>query len=173
MRGMSTLTTAMTTTTIRLTAIMWPASVQETQKNYRMIVQNNLIEINNIFTMDQLYTAYINCKKGKKSINTLKFEENLFKLLFELNNGTYTISRALCFVVIKPKIREIWAIDFRDRVIHHLIRRKIESFYETKTFPFSFLNSSYANRKEKGTLKAVKKLENLIKTNSYYLKLDI
>lgn len=148
-----------------------------------MIVQNNLIEINNkgiinnIFTMDQLYTAYINCKKGKKSINTLKFEENieenLFKLLFELNNDTYEISRALCFVVIKPKIREIWASDFRDRVIHHLITRKIESFYETKTFPFSFLNSSYANRKEKGTLKAVKKLENLIKTNSYYLKLDI
>ena len=132
---------------------------------------------NNFFSICELYEAYCNCKKGKNSINSLKFEENLeenlFNLLDDLNNGTYTISRAICFVVEKPKIREIWASDFRDRVVHHLITRKVETFYENKDFSFSFLESSFANRKNKGTHKAVIELKKLIKTNKYYLKFDI
>lgn len=137
----------------------------------------SLFSKNNFFSMCELYEAYCNCKKGKNSINSLKFEENLeenlFRLLDDLNTGTYDISRAICFIVEKPKIREIWASDFRDRVVHHLITRRIETFYENKIFSFSFLESSFANRKNKGTHKAVVELKKLIKTNKYYLKFDI
>lgn len=138
---------------------------------------SNLSSKNNFFSICELYEAYCNCKKGKNSINSLKFEEkleeNLFELLDDLNNGKYEISRAICFIVEKPKIREIWASDFRDRIVHHLLIRKIEIFYENKLFPFSFLESSFANRKNKGTHKAVIDLKKLIKSNKYYLKFDI
>lgn len=139
--------------------------------------ENLLYSKYSFFTIDELYLAYCNCKKGKNSMNTLKFEinfeENLFNLLKDLNNNTYEISRAICFVVEKPKIREIWASDFRDRVVHHLITRKIENFYEDSTNSFSFLENSYANRKNKGTHFAVNKLKKLTQSNKYYLKLDI
>jgi RNA-directed DNA polymerase len=200
MRGMSTLATATTTTTTRVTRIMSLACV-ETQginieknngnhKKMSLNMSNEIVEYNqnydlvsNIlthkfdFTINELYDAYIECKKGKKSINALKFElnleENLFNILSELNNETYVISRAICFIVTKPKVREVWASDFRDRVVHHLITRKIELYYENEFFNNSFLSSSYANRKGKGTHRAVNELKIKILEKKYYLKLDI
>lgn len=146
-----------------------------------MELKNSEIEFNDfntpIFTIIELYNAYLDCKKGKNSINACRFEfnveENLFSLLNDLNSNAYQISRAIVFVVLKPKIREIWASDFRDRVVHHLITRKIDKYYENEDNTFSFLKSSFANRKEKGTHNAVKLLKIYSKQNKYYLKLDI
>lgn len=74
-------------------------------------------------TIDAVFDAYFDCRRHKRnSINQLRFEAdletNLVALFRELQNGDYKIGRTLAFVVAYPKIREIWAADFRDRVAH-------------------------------------------------------
>lgn len=132
-----------------------------------------------IFTYEKLYKAYLDCRKNKrKTINALKFEydleENLRKLLWELKSGQYRHGRSICFIVTEPKPREIFAADFRDRVVHHLFVRELLPFAEKR-----FIDCSFACRKGKGTHKAVQKIESFIKSAQnkkrelFYMQLDI
>ncbi len=132
-----------------------------------------------IFTFEKLYKAYKECLKHKKNTaNALKFEmnreKNLIQLLYDLKNGTYNISRHICFVITDPSPREIFAADFRDRIVHHLIYNEIKSMFED-----DFIDDSYANRCGKGTHKAVKKLKHhlfrggLNGQRLHFLKMDI
>ena len=77
-------------------------------------------------TLDAVFDAYFDCRRRKRNtLNQLRFEggleTNLIQLYRELQDGTYEIGRSLAFVVNYPKIREIWAADFRDRIVHHII----------------------------------------------------
>lgn len=132
-----------------------------------------------IFTFEKLFKAYGDCIKNKKNTaNALKFElkreKNLFLLLSELKSRKYEISRHICFVVKEPSPREIFAGDFRDRVVHHLLCNEIQELFE-----IDFIGSSYANRKGKGTHKAVRELKFYLvrggrdRQRLYYLKMDI
>jgi len=132
-----------------------------------------------IFTFEKLYRAYKECLKNKKNTaNALKFEmnreKNLSKLLYDLQTGKYEISRHICFIVTEPSPREIFAGDFRDRIVHHLLCKEIGIIFE-----HDFIESSYANRKGKGTHKAVKELKyHLVRGGKdrqrlYFLKMDI
>lgn len=88
----------------------------------------------------------------------------------ELQNQTYQPGRSICFVIKEPKIREVWAADFRDRVVHHLVYNYLEPVWEKK-----FIYHSYSCRPNKGTHLAIKRLKNLIRGNKnlYYFKVDI
>jgi hypothetical protein len=133
-----------------------------------------------IFTYENLYKAYLDCRKSKrKTANALKFEldleHKLHVLLQELKTGTYYPGRSICFVVTKPCPREIFAADFRDRIVHHLLVREIIKAGEKK-----FIFDSYACRKNKGTHKAVARVSQFIrivsnnyKQEAHYLQLDI
>ena len=132
-----------------------------------------------IFTIEKLFKAYGDCIKNKKNtVNALKFElkreKNLFLLLSELKSRKYEISRHICFVVKEPSPREIFAGDFRDRIVHHLLCNEIQMLFE-----HDFIESSYANRKEKGTHKAVRELKFYLvrggknRQRLYFLKMDI
>ena len=132
-----------------------------------------------IFTMENLYRAYKQCLKYKKNTaNALKFEiqreKNLFKLLEDLQSRRYKISRHICFIVTEPSPREIFAANFRDRIVHHLLCNEIQGLFEK-----DFIENSYANRIGKGTHKALKKLEFYIGRGGingqrlYFLKMDI
>ena len=128
-----------------------------------------------VFTNDKLYNAYLQCRERKRNtINALRFEiekeKRLYELLRELRNKTYKISRHVCFVVKTPNIREIFAADFRDRVVHHLLCNEINDLFEKQ-----FINNSFANRKGKGTHAAVLQLIRYVQQTpgGYYLKLDI
>jgi len=132
-----------------------------------------------IFTTDKLYKAYEDCLKHKKNTtNALKFElnreKNLCTLLKELQNRTYKISRHICFVVTVPTAREIFAADFRDRIIHHVLYNEIRDLFES-----NFIEESYANRLGKGTHMAIRKLRHYIvrgginRRKLYFLKMDI
>lgn len=132
-----------------------------------------------IFTFEKLYKAYKECQKGKKNTtNALNFEinkeKNILKLLDELKSHEYEISRYVYFISTNPVPREIFAADFRDRIVHHLLYNEIYDIFESL-----FISDSYANRKGKGTHNAVYKLRQNIqklkyeKNNSFYLKLDV
>ncbi len=132
-----------------------------------------------IFTFEKLFIAYKACLKHKKNtVNALKFEmnreRNLIQLLNELRTGKYKISRHICFVITDPAPREIFAADFRDRVVHHLLYNEIRQLFED-----DFIDNSYANRRFKSTHKAAKKMKYYLSRGGidgrrlYYLKMDI
>ena len=128
-----------------------------------------------LFTFKNVYRAYKACRKHKtNTLNALKFEqnllENLWDLVYDLQNRSYKIGQSICFLTHSPKLREVFAADFRDRVVHHLLINAIEPYYEKR-----FINDLYNNRKKRGIHQAVKKAQSYMhKTHKgYYLQLDI
>ena len=133
-----------------------------------------------IASFKNLYGSYIKCRRNKRgTINALKFEinaeEKLFKLSEELENKTYKPIRSVCFIVERPKMREIIAADFQDRVVHHALIERLEAIYEP-----IFIHDTYACRKGKGLHKAVERVKEFIRKGSengrkrlYFLHLDI
>jgi len=130
--------------------------------------------------LEELFEAYFNCRSNKRNTaNALAFEvdyeSNLVKLCEEINNGTYQIGRSIAFIVDKPVKREIFAADFRDRVVHHLIFNKLNPFFEKQ-----FINDSYSCRVGKGTHFGIQRIDKFIRQCSanytkdcYILKLDL
>ena len=129
-----------------------------------------------MFSFENIYKAYKDCVKHKRNtLNALSFEvnlvENICNLEEELKSGTYRIGKSICFLASSPKLREIFAADFRDRVVHHLLVNEIEELYEKK-----FIYDVYNNRKNKGihgATKRAKSFMNSVGKDGYYLQLDI
>jgi len=71
----------------------------------------------------------------------------------DVHNRTYEMSPSICFIVTRPKKREVFAADFRDRVIHHVIMQRLEPLFEDR-----FIDDNYNCRKNKGVLYGVKRL---------------
>ncbi len=92
------------------------------------------------------------------------------QLARDLGKNQYKPSGFSCFVVKDPKIREIFAPDYTDRVVHHIIINEIGNYIDKK-----FIFDSCANRKDKGTHFAVRRTQKFLKNNNneYYLKADI
>ena len=85
--------------------------------------------------IEDVFTAYYDCRKNKRNtLNALRFEldyeNNLVKLWKDINLRRYEIGKSICFIVTKPKLREIFAADFRDRVVHHIIMMRLEPLFE-------------------------------------------
>ena len=129
---------------------------------------------------EELFSAYFDCRKNKRNtLNALKFEkhleQNVFKLIDEIYELKYQLGRSIAFIVNKPVKREIFAADFRDRVVHHWLINKLNPLFEKV-----FIKDSYACRVGKGTHYGVKRADAFIKACSenytndcYILKLDI
>tara|TARA_Y100000385_G_scaffold276988_1_gene323384 strand:+ start:700 stop:1920 length:1221 start_codon:yes stop_codon:yes gene_type:complete len=130
--------------------------------------------------LDELFQAYFHCRKNKRNTaNALAFEvdfeNNLVQLDEEINNGTYKIGRSIAFIVSKPVKREIFAADFRDRVVHHLVIAKLNHLFEKQ-----FIYDSYSCRIDKGTHFGIQRIDRFIRQCSanytkdcYILKLDL
>ena len=137
------------------------------------------ISNNEKITLD-LFQAYFDARKNKRNtINALMFEKhleaNVFELFEEIVNYRYKPKPSICFIVDKPVKREIFAADFRDRVVHHFIYNYIAPIFET-----SFITDCYSCRKGKGTHYGIKRIDHFLRSCSqnysqdcYILKLDI
>lgn len=128
-----------------------------------------------MFSFKNIYKCYKECKKNKSNaFNTLDFEtnllENLWKPHSELNSGDYRIGKSICFLTHSPKLREVFAADFVDRIVHHILVKELEPFYEPK-----FIHDVYNNRKNKGIHVAAKRAQAFMHRDKdgYYLQLDI
>ena len=111
-----------------------------------------------VYSFRALWRHYRQCRRNKRNtVNALAFEvnaeANLFGLQQELRSHTYRPGRSICFITTGPKPREVFAADFRDRVVHHLLISHQESICEP-----SFIDDSYACRVGKGTLAASDRL---------------
>lgn len=133
-----------------------------------------------VFSLENIHRQYVQCRRNKRNtINALRFEyqleENLLRLQEVLEGQTYSPLRSVCFVVTRPKLREIFAADFRDRVVHHVLVNALQNVWEPR-----FIHDSFACRKEKGTHRAVRRLQSFMRrvTNNgtrraFSLQLDI
>ena len=132
-----------------------------------------------MFTYHDILNAYYDCRKNKRTtvnqrIFEYDYEYNCKALLNEINNRTYEIGYSICFVVTHPKPREIFAANFRDRIIHHVIINELEELFEKE-----FIPNTFNCRKNKGVLcginylgEAVKKCSENYTKECYMLKLD-
>lgn len=127
-----------------------------------------------------LYYAFQCAKKHKSSKEYVKvFEKDLHKNLVELRDEIYERrykpQPSVCFIITDPKKREIFAANFRDRIVHHLYYN-----YTYDLFNRTFIEDSYSCRKGKGTHYGMGRLEKHIRQESenyskktYVLKMDI
>lgn len=112
-----------------------------------------------------IYEAYYDCRKHKASTaEYLKFHMDMDRLLYELWEDIvqkqYSPFASTCFVVTKPVPREIFAANFRDRVVHHWVCMRINPMFESL---FNHLgNVSHNCRVGYGTSSAVKSLRDHI-----------
>ena len=128
-----------------------------------------------MFTFQNIYKAYLACRKNKRNtINALQFEHNLIENLWDLSHAlqdrSYKVGTSICFLASSPKLREVFAADFKDRVVHHVLIANIEQMYEKK-----FIYDVYNNRKNRGTHQAQKRVAGWMQSDpkGYYLQLDI
>lgn len=147
------------------------------------MIENDLLETskgNANIALAELFEAYVECRKNKRNtMNALNFEldyeRELITLWEEIHAGTYQPGRSIAFIVDKPVKREIFAADFRDRVVHHLVINKLNPLFECL-----FIQDSYACRKNKGAQAGILRASRFIRQcshgytrNCYILKLDI
>jgi retron-type reverse transcriptase len=104
-----------------------------------------------ICSFESLLLAFDLAKKGNRQKEyAIKFEFNLEqeigRLVWELNSKRYRPSAYHHFIVSYPKMRAIAAPAFRDRVVQQSLVAKINPIFEK-----TFICDSYACRKDKGT----------------------
>lgn len=130
--------------------------------------------------LKDLYVAYYCARRHKRNkVYQQRFESrldtNLECLCRELWDRTYSPLPSTCFIIEEPKKREVFAADFRDRIVHHLYYNYVHEMFER-----TFIQDSYSCIKNRGTHYGISRLERHIRRESqnytvpcYVLKLDI
>lgn len=130
---------------------------------------------------ERIYIAYEDCMHRKgSSPSALQFSfaslaKELTTIVEDINERKYEHGSSSCFAVTYPTAREIYAAQFRDRVVQHLFCQEVKPLLEE-----AFIDTTCSCRKEKGTDYALKKLKEFVigescrgKADCYYLKLDM
>ena len=114
-------------------------------------------------------------KKGYVKDFDKDLHENLDALAVALYERRYEPQPSFCFIVHEPKIREIFAARFVDRIVHHLYFNMVSAIFERL-----FIEDSYSCREGKGSHYGVHRLYGHIRKASrnytrevYILQLDI
>lgn len=138
------------------------------------------MDYSKLISIDNIFQAWNEFRKGKRQKHDVQvferyLEDNLFGLHRKLKSKTYRHSTYSEFYVSDPKRRHIHKAQIEDRIVHHLLYKYLYEIFD-KTFIFD----SYSCRLNKGTHKAVKRLEKFSRIVSknytqscWALKLDI
>ena len=130
--------------------------------------------------MLDLYAAFICAKRHKaKKPYVLHFErnlkENIESLCDDLWTRRYKPEPSTCFVIQRPKKREVFAAQFRDRIVHHLYYN-----YTHEMFERTFIQDTYSCIPGRGTHYGIERMTQHIRQESrnwqrpcYALKIDI
>ena len=120
-----------------------------------------------------LHAAALRAATGKRAkpgaaAFLANLEKDVLRLERELWSGRYTPGRYKTIEVFDPKHRVVSAAPFRDRVVQHALCAVVESLFER-----GFIHDSYANRKGKGTHRAVARYERFRDRFRHVLRCDI
>ena len=131
-------------------------------------------------TTDGLLEAYYDCRRRKRRtasaiVYEMDYETKLIALRDRINNRVYQPGKSICFVVTRPRYREVFAASFEDRIVHHYIALRLEPLFELVFSPRTF-----NCRKEKGQLYGINILKQDIRDCSenytrtcWIMKLDL
>lgn len=131
----------------------------------------NLFE--RVVAFDALCASARRAAKGKRlsrdaSRFLLDLEPQVLAIQRELLDGRYQPGPYRTFVITDPKRRTISAAPFRDRVVHHALCAALEPVLERYA-----IFDSYACRRGKGTLAAVRRAQHHARRHARFLKLDV
>lgn len=139
-----------------------------------------ITKICGMMTTEDMLEAYYDCRRKKRRTASavtyeLDYESKLIALKNRINNRTYLPGKSICFVVPRPRYREVFAAAFEDRIVHHLISLRLEPLFESVFSPRTF-----NCRKGKGQMFGAEMLYNDIRVCSdnytqdcYIMKLDL
>ena len=151
----------------------------------RPVLEFNFTETSNlekyVIPLHVWYDIYRICKKNKSSKPShlsflFDYSHSIVLLCHEIGEFEYVPRMAICFMITIPRLREVIAADFADRLV--------QTFYVGVMMPIleaKYLHDdSFACRKGKGGLRAVLKLQEYIFEESkgftedlYLAKVDI
>ena len=131
----------------------WNNNNRNNNRGVRGVI--SVLSFSSAFTFEELYGAYLDCRKRKRSTEeAIEFEMdenyNLWVLYNELLDGTYEVSESYVFVIDFPKPREVFAARYRDRIVHHLFYNRVIKYIEK-----DLIDTTYSCRIGKGNLKAI------------------
>lgn len=130
--------------------------------------------------LEDMIDAYMDCRKHKRNTASaieyeVDYEFRLLDLCRRVNDRSYYPGKAICFVVKRPRYREVFAAQFEDRIIHHYIGLRLMPLFE-----MVMGDRSFSCRPGKGQLYGTKMLEKDMKECSngyaedcYIMKLDL
>ena len=126
-----------------------------------------------LISWENLLSAYRKAAAGKRGRADVagfehRLEERLLELQDELQSGAYRPGGYRSFFIHEPKRRLISAAPFRDRVVHHALCNLIEPVFER-----SFCADSFANRRGKGTHRALRQCQLLARRHRHVLQCDV
>lgn len=119
------------------------------------------------FSFEYLYLAYRQVRLNKRDYNIQQkyefdLECNLINLQKRLKDPRkYKVKKYNKFKIYEPKMRQVSAPYFEDRIVHQAIHRIIETGVVSK-----FIPTTYACIKNRGTHKAVKDLQNSLSSEA-------
>jgi len=105
-----------------------------------------------------------------KRAYTIQLPALVLDLAAQIAHGRYRPQPLTVFAVTDPKLREIFAPAFADRLVQQWLVSHIEPWWDRR-----FIDDSYANRKGKGTQAAVDRLQAFMRQpgHRWYCQLDI
>ena len=155
--GTGTTTTRLSTTTTRTTTTRSVAS------GFMPLRQDGQV------TLDDLYRAYLDCRKKKRNKKGAKrFEPHaltsLADMVDEINGRYYKPKQSQCFIVKYPVPREVFCAAFRDRIVQHFIFNELNPVIERM-----LIRDTCSCRVGKGTDYAIERLARFVRreTDNY------
>lgn len=123
-------------------------------------IYNDIVNYSNLdLSLDNVLRGRVDYLKYSDHLEyDLKREENLGILLDKLENNAWVPGNLRKFRLFEPKQRDILAPQFEDRIIHHAINNNVEELFTNK-----FIYHSYACIKNKGSQKAVKAVQSMMR----------
>lgn len=130
--------------------------------------------------LTDIFRAYYDARRNKRNTKQqlafeMELEGNLVELYEQIRDRKYEPLPGICFIVNRPVKREIFASQFRDRVVHHLLFNYLAPLFEPR-----MIYDSYSCRKGKGTSEGVARIEHHIRSctrnytcDAYILGLDL
>ena len=127
-----------------------------------------------------LHRAYLDARRHKRGRGyQQRFERDMYwelqRLCDELYERRYRPEPSTCFIIEDPKKREVFAAEFRDRIVHHLYYNYTHELYER-----TFTADAYSCIKRRGTHYGIHRLEHHIRSESrnytrpcYVMKMDL
>lgn len=117
-------------------------------------------------TIPNLLLAWEEFLIGKKQRNDViifqsRLMDNILDLYSDLKNKTYKHDSYKSFNISDPKPRNIHKATVRDRLLHHLLYRETYQYFDNQ-----FIFDSYSCRNNKGTHRAIYRLEKIYQKES-------